>query len=92
MPIYWRNKLYTETERERLWIHKLDKEERWICGERIDISKGEEEYYRVLQHHREKSKILGYGDGGRDWTRKKYEEERREIMQKNRIQKSTNKY
>ena len=32
MPIYYRNKLYTEAERELLWLQKLDKEERWICG------------------------------------------------------------
>lgn len=26
MPVYYRNKLYTEEEREKLWIHKIDKE------------------------------------------------------------------
>ena len=25
MPIYYRNKLYTEEEKEKLWIYKIDK-------------------------------------------------------------------
>ena len=27
LPIYWRNKIYSEEEREKLWLQKLDKEE-----------------------------------------------------------------
>ena len=38
LPIYYRNKIYTEEEREILWLQKLDKEERWINGHKIDIS------------------------------------------------------
>ena len=30
LPMYYRNKIYSETEREKLWIEKLDKGERWI--------------------------------------------------------------
>lgn len=41
MPIYFRNKIYTEEEREKLWLMKLDKEERWVLGQKIDISKEE---------------------------------------------------
>ena len=26
LPVYYRNKIYTEEEREKLWIEKLDKE------------------------------------------------------------------
>ena len=32
LPIYYRNLIYTEEEREKLWIEKLDKGERWIGG------------------------------------------------------------
>ena len=80
MPIYWRNKIYSDEEREKLWLQKLDKGERWICGERINISNGEETYYKVLKYYREKNKRLGYGDNTEDWNRKKYEEERRMWM------------
>ena len=34
IPIYYRNKIYTEEERERLWIEKLDQEVRYINGEK----------------------------------------------------------
>ena len=39
LPIYYRNKIYSEEEREQLWIEKLDKQERWVNGIRIDVSK-----------------------------------------------------
>ena len=32
LPIYYRNLIYTEEEREKLWIEKLNKGERWIGG------------------------------------------------------------
>ena len=48
MPIYYRNKIYTEEEREKLWIHKLDENIRWVCGEKVDISKGDEDYYKII--------------------------------------------
>ena len=79
LPIYWRNKLYTETEREKLWIQKLDKEERWVCGERVDISKGEEGYKRLLEWYRTINKRLGHIDGYKDWDRENYEKQRRDI-------------
>lgn len=62
LPIYYRNKIYTEEEREKLWLHLLDEEKRYILGQEIDISKGEEEYYAILEVARAKNKRLGYGD------------------------------
>ena len=32
LPIYYRNKIYNEDQREALWLEKLDKEERYVCG------------------------------------------------------------
>lgn len=81
---YWRNKIYTEEEREKLWLEKLDKEIRFVNGKEIDISKGEEEYYKVLEKAREESKKLGYGDDTKNWQRKAYEEERRIMMMQKR--------
>lgn len=87
MPVYWRNAIYSEEEREKLWIQKLDKEERWVMGKRIDISKGEEIYFRVLQEAQRINKNLGYGDDQKDWTKIQYEKERRNIKIKERIAK-----
>lgn len=72
LPTYYRNKIFTETEREKLWINKLDKEERWICGEKINISKSEEQYYKTLKFYRKKNKRLGYGDDSKDWSIENY--------------------
>lgn len=59
LPIYWRNKIYSEEEREKLWIEKLDKNERWILGQKIDISNGDERYKKVLKQAQIKNKRLG---------------------------------
>lgn len=86
LPIYWRNKIYSEEEREQLWIMKLDKEERWVNGVRIDISKGEEKYFKVLELARKANAELGYGNNQKDWNRQEYEHQRREIIIRKRIE------
>lgn len=86
MPIYWRNKIYTEEEREKLWLIKLDKQERWVCGERIDISNGDRAYYKLLEHYRSKNRRLGYGTGVVNWSKRNYENERRMVRLKERIE------
>lgn len=85
LPIYWRNKVFTDQEREALWLQKLDKQVRWVCGEKIDISKDERDYYAVLQHYRDKNTRLGYGNDTKDWSREQYERQRRLILQKARM-------
>lgn len=85
MPTYWRNKAYSEEEREKLWIEKLNKQERYILGQKVDISKGEEEYYKLLNYARNKNKRLGYGDDEINWERKHYENERRKLKFAERI-------
>lgn len=85
MPIYWRNKIYNDWEREELWIQKLDKNERWICGEKIP-GDDENTYYNVLEYHRERTIKLGYQTPEFIWSKRKYEEERRELLRKKRIE------
>lgn len=85
LPIYFRNKRYTEKERENLWLIMLDKNERYVCGEKIDISETLDDYYGALEHYRKINGKLGYGTGEKDWSREQYERERRIIMQKKRM-------
>jgi hypothetical protein len=85
LPIYWRNKIYTEEEREKLWIHKLNEQKRYVNGAEIDISKDEKEYYEALETARRLNKKLGYGDNNKNWKRDKYEHERRRLMQLTRL-------
>ena len=85
LPIYYRNKIYTDEEKEKLWINKLDKEERYICGEKINIKENEDNYYKTLEYYRIINKRLGYGDNQKNWELKRYENERRNIKTLTRI-------
>lgn len=85
LPIYFRNKIYTENEKELLWIEKLDKQERWICGEKIDISKGLEDYYKMLEYYREKNLRLGFGNDEKNWNLIRYENQQRNLKKLERI-------
>lgn len=87
LPIYYRNNIYTEEEREKLWIQILDEEKRYILGKEIDISKGEEEYFKILKIAQKKNTEWGYGNNVKNWERIKYEEERRIMIQETRIAK-----
>lgn len=86
LPIYYRNKIYTEEEREMLWLQRLDKNERWVCKEKIDLTKGDKKYWELLEYHRKRNTQLGYGNGKTNWAREIYEKETRAIMQQTRIQ------
>jgi len=79
MPIYYRNKIYTEEEREKLWLQKLDQETRYICGEKISIEQNEESYFKTLEYYRKINKRLGYGNDKKNWELKRYENQRRNI-------------
>lgn len=85
LPTYWRNKIYTEEEKEQLWIQKLDKNERWICGQRISAD-NEKALYELLAFHRRRNAQLGYGNDEKNWDRIQYEKERRKLMYKQRIE------
>lgn len=73
-PIYYRNKIYSEEEREQLWINRLNREERYINGQRIDVktTEGERIYYDILKVAQEENKRLGYGDASGEWSKKDY--------------------
>lgn len=88
LPIYYRNKIYTEQQREKLWLNKLDKQERWINGERISIKNGEQTYWKALKWHQERNIRLGYGSDLKNWDRVQYERELRNTKHKERISKA----
>lgn len=61
LPVYYRNKIYDEDEREKLWLQKLDEEVRYVDGVKIDVSDDENEYVKVREEARAKNLRLGYG-------------------------------
>lgn len=60
LPYYYRNKRYSEEEREKLWIQKIEKGVTWVDKEKCII--GSEEYYKLLDRAREKYKELTHCD------------------------------
>lgn len=84
MPAYWRNKIYSDEEREKLWLMKLDKNERWICGEKVKAD-NEEDIRKLREWHRKRNKELGYGDNKKNWSKIEDEKKRRIIIQETRI-------
>lgn len=91
LPIYYRNKIYSEDEREKLWLEKLDQQTRYINGIKIDVSKTDKAYQSLLKRHREINQKLGYGNDEKDWSREQYERERRQIQYKTRLAKAKKK-
>ena len=82
LPIYYRNKIYTEEERELLWLHKLDKGEQYIGGVKIRADDSATRA-KLLKQFQKLNRKLGYGSPG-NWEARKYEEERREMKQESR--------
>ena len=83
LPIYYRNKLFTEEEREKLWCNKLDLNKRYVLGVEIENTntlQGEEKYFRILKNAQEKNRVLGYGDNTNEWKEKKYNVTRRMLI------------
>ena len=70
LPIYYRNKIYTDDEREKLFIQKIDKGDVWICGEKVNIA-DQESYTQLLEYHQEKARRL-HGDDPVEWEVTKY--------------------
>ena len=85
LPIYWRNKIYNEQEREKLWIEKLNKKTRWILGQKIDISKNMKLYKNLLKVAQTKNNKLGYGSTEKRWDLEQYEKEQRKINMEKRL-------
>ena len=74
LPIYYRNFIYTENERELLWLEKLNKEERYILGQKIDVSteNGQKTFEEMQKNAQIYNKKLGFGDNSKEWEKKNY--------------------
>lgn len=84
IPIYWRNKIYTEEEREKLWIERIKKDTRYIDGVKIDKASKEIEYLLAVLHTKQdKNRELGYKKI--EWEARKYENEIRTLLNWKRI-------
>lgn len=71
LPIYYRNKRWTDSEREQLWMARLDRQIRYVDSLAVDMAIEEDRYWRLLETAREKNERLHYGklDG---WEKARY--------------------
>lgn len=85
LPIYYRNKLWTEEQREQLWINKLDKNIRFVGGLKINVSTddGEKLYWKTVKSYRETNANLGYGKLD-NWDEKIYKKSLKKLQIKNK--------
>ena len=77
LPIYYRNKVFTEDEREKLWIQRIEEDTRYINGIKIEnVMTGDEENYKyflsVLKTAQSDNIRAGYGDDSQKWKKEDY--------------------
>lgn len=72
LPIYYRNKFWTQTQRNKLWCYRLDKMKRYIRGIEIDVSKTDKQYYDILKEQQKDNIMLGYGSTANEWQKENY--------------------
>ena len=81
LPIYYRNKIYSEKERELLWLQKLNKKTRYVLGVEVN----EEDYEKTLEYAQIRNKKLGYGDLTNNWDKSEYKKQRSVLKIKRRL-------
>lgn len=88
LPIYYRNKLFTEEEREKLWLEKMEKQEIYVRGIKCDISteEGYKEYLQILETQQEDNIKLGFGNDSKEWSKKDYNVTLRKLNAKSKLQ------
>jgi hypothetical protein len=73
LPKYYKQKLFTEDERERLWIYKMEEGYKYVMGEKIRVTNEEEEkdYNNICDFYRERNKRVHFDDL-QEWNIKKF--------------------
>ena len=69
LPKYYHDKIYTEDEREKLWIIKQERGYRYISGEKVSTD-NLEEWDNLTRYYQKRAEQL-YGDNPKDWEREK---------------------
>jgi len=91
LPTYYRNKLYTEDEKELLWIESMDKGIKYLNGIKYKMPEDESKYNNMLKKMRQKNITLGYGDNKIDIEKRLWENNRRNVKRLERYAKEKEK-
>ncbi len=83
LPVYYRNKIYTEEEREKLWINRLDEQKQYILG--VEHPLHNEEQIKTFEEHlknaQEYNILIGYGEPLEKWDKITYKVKRDKIRE-----------
>lgn len=62
LPMYYRNKIYTDDEREKLWLEAIESGDRYTNGIKVHIYNDRDywTFIKILKDQQEKSERLGY--------------------------------
>lgn len=71
LPVYYRNKIYTEEEREKLFLQKIEKGDVWILGQKCKIA-DTEIYFKLLKQAQQDCQQI-HGDNPVQWEVDKYQ-------------------
>lgn len=85
LPQYYREKIYNEQQRELLWLEKLESEKQYVLGVGVSTRDGGNELLSALATARRKNIRLGYGTNRKRTARNTWENQRREQIQKARL-------
>ena len=66
---YFRRKIYSEEELEKLWIMKQERGYRYICGEKVSTD-NLEEWENLVSYYQRRAKEL-YGENPSEWEKEK---------------------
>lgn len=69
LPKYYHDKLYTEEEREKLWIIKQERGYRYIAGEKVS-TENLEEWENLTKYYQDRAKRL-YNENPEEWEMEK---------------------
>lgn len=70
LPIYYRNQIFTEKEREKLFIDKIEKGIIYVMGQ--PVARDDEEYYMKLLEEGRRTEQQLYGNNVAEWEEQKY--------------------
>lgn len=77
LPQYYRNKIYTDEEKQKLWIEKQEKGVVYIAGEPVNPNNWDE-YNNILNYYQERGRRL-FKDNPEQWDKDKLKKRREKI-------------
>ena len=86
LPTYYRNHTYTDDEKEKLWLQKIESDTRYIGKQKFKMTTQAPQYFAALKREQELNTKLGYGTDEIQWNEKQYQEALREQKKELRLQ------